>query len=124
MEEGEALNVKEDFAISDIDKADSSGDMDESELIDSNDIEEPQQVEENYVQGYSTLNELEDMMDEDSEIVLDDLPIDALAANETKPLSMEQAQELIPVDALKLLKEKFNGHIEKCRPIYDRDRLI
>lgn len=98
--------------------------MDESELIDSIDIVDSKQVEENVVQAYSTSNELEDIMDESPEIVLDDLPIDSLVADETKSLSIEQAQELIPEEALKLLKEKFNGHIENCRPIHDRDRLI
>ena len=98
--------------------------MDESELIDLNDIADPQQVEENVVQAYSTSNELEDMIDEGSEIILDDLPIDSLVADETKSLSIEKAQELIPEEALKLLKEKFNGHIENCRPIHDRDRLV
>lgn len=98
--------------------------MDESELIDSNDIVDIQQVEENVVQAYSTSNKLEDMMDKSPEFVLDDLPIDSLVADETKSLSIEQAQELIPEEALKLLEEKFNGHIENCRPIHDRDRLI
>ena len=98
--------------------------MDESELIDSNDIVDSQQVEENVVQAYSTSNELGDMMYESLEIVLDDLPIYSLVADKTKSLSIEQAQELIPEEALKLLKEKFNGHIENCRPIHDRDRLI
>ena len=124
VEEGEALNVTEDLAISETENADSGEDVDESELIDSNDESYPQLVEENDVQAYSTSNELEDMMDEGSEIVLDDLPIDSLVADETKSLSIEQAQELIPEEALKLLKEKFNGHIENCRPIHDRDRLI
>ena len=123
VEEGEALNVTEDLAISETENADSGEVVDESELIESNDVDS-QQVEENAVQAYSTSNELEDMIDEGSEIVLDDLPIDALVADETKSLSMEQAQELIPEEALKLLKEKFNGHIENCRPIHDRDRLI
>ena len=74
--------------------------------------------------GYSTSNELEDTMDEGSEIVLDDLPIDSLMADDTKSLSIEQAQELIPKEALIVLKDKFNGDIENCRPIHDRDRLI
>ena len=124
LEEDEALNVTEDIAISDTEKADSGEDVDESQLINSNEVVDPQKVEENAVQAYSTSNELEDMIDEGSEIVLDDLPIDALVADETKSLSIEQAQELIPEEALKLLKEKFNGHIENCRPIHDRDRLI
>ena len=124
VEEGKALNVKADFTIFNTDKADSSEDLDEPELINSNDLKDPQQVEENYLQDYSSLNELEDEMEEGSEIILDDLSIDALMADETKPLSIEQAQELIPEGALKLLKEKFNGHIEYCRPIHDRDRLI
>ena len=124
VEDGEALNVTEDFAISDTEKADSGEGVDESELTDSNDVLDSQQVKENVVQDYSTSIELEDMIDESSEIVLDDLPIDALMADETKSLSIEQAQELIPEEALKLLKEKFNGHIENCRPMHDRDRLI
>ena len=124
VEDGETLNVTEDIAISVTENADSGEGVDESELIDSNDIVDSQQVEENVVQAYSTSNELEDMIDEDSEIVLDDLPIDALVADEIKSLSIEQAQELIPEEALKLLKEKFNGHLENCRPIHDRDRLI
>lgn len=124
VEEGEALNVTEDLAISETENADSGEGVDESELIDSNEVVDSQKVEENAVQAYSTSNELEDMIDEGSEIVLDDLPIDALVADETKSLSIEQAQELIPEEALKLLKEKFNGHIENCRPIHDRDRLI
>ena len=98
--------------------------MDESELIDSNDIVDSQQVEENVARDYSTTNELEDMMDDSPEIVLDDLPIDSLVADETKSLRIEQAKELIPEEALKFLKVKFNGHIENCRPIHDRDRLI
>ena len=124
VEEDEALNVTEDLAISDTEKTDSGEGADESELIDSNDVVDSQQVEENVVQAYSTSNELEDAIDEGSEIVLDDLPIDALVADETKSLSIEQAQELIPEEVLKLLKDKFNGYIENCRPIYDRDRLI
>ena len=124
VEEGEALNVTEDLAISETENADSGEGVDESELIDSNEVVDSQQVEENAVQAYSTSNELEDMIDEGSEIVLDDFPIDALVADGTKSLSIEQAQELIPEEALKLLKEKFNGHIENCRPIHDRDRLI
>ena len=124
VEEDEAPNVTEDLAISDTEKTDSGEGADESELIDSNDVVDSQQVEENVVQAYSTSNELEDMIDEGSEIVLDDLPIDAFVADKTKSLSIEQAQALIPEEALKLLKEKFNGHIENCRPIHDRDRLI
>ena len=124
VEEGETLNVTEDLAISVTKNADSGEGVDESELIDSNDVVDSQQVEENVVKVYSTSNELEDIIDEGSEIVLDDLPINALVADETKSFSIEQAQELIPEEALKLLKEKFNGHIENCRPIHDRDRLI
>ena len=124
VEEGETLNVTEDIAISDTENADSGEDVNESQLINSNKVVDSQKVEENALQAYSTSNELEDMIDEGSEIVLDDLPIDALVADETKSLSVEQAQELIPEEALKLLKEKFNGHIENCRPIHDRDRLI
>ena len=98
--------------------------MDESELIDSNEVLDSQQVEENDVRSYIALNELEDIIDEGSEVVLDYLPLDSLVTDETKALSIEQAQEFIPEEALKLLKEKFNGHIENCRPIHDRDRLI
>ena len=71
------------------------------ELIDSNDVVDSQQVEENACKPTVLRNELEDMMDEGSEIVLDDLPIDSLVADETKSLSIEQAQELIPEEALK-----------------------
>ena len=125
VEGGEALNLTEDLAISDTEKAATGEGVDESELIDSNDESDPQLVEENVVQAFSTSNELEDIMDEGSDIVLDDLPIDSLVvADETKSLSIEKAQELIPEEALKLLKEKFNGHIENCRPIHDRDRLV
>ena len=114
-------------AISDTENADSGEDVDEPELITSNDVVDPQQVEENDVQGYSTSNEPEpaDIMNDGSEIVLDDLAIDPLITEDTKPLiSTGEAQKLIPEDALKVLKEKFNGHIENCRPIQDFDRLI
>ena len=124
VEEGDSLNRTEDLAISDTEKADSGVGVDESELINSNDEVDSQQVEENVVQVYSSSNELEDMMDGGSEIVLDDLPIDSLVEGETKSLSIEKAKELIPEEALDLLKEKFNGHIENCRPIHDRDRLL
>ena len=124
VEESESLNVTEDQAISGTEKADSGEGEDESELINSNNVVDSKQVEENDVQVYSTSNEIEDMTDEGSEIVLGDLLIDELVADETKSLRIEQAQELIPEEALKLLKEKFNGHIENCRPIHDRDRLI
>ena len=72
VEEGEALNVTEDLAISETENADSGEDVDESESIDSNELVDSQQVEENAVQAYSTSNELEEMIDEGSEIVRDD----------------------------------------------------
>ena len=124
VKEGEVINVTEDLVILGTEKTDSCEGVDESELIESNDVVDSQQVEENVVQAYSTSNELEDMMEEGSEIVLDDLPIEVFVADETKSLSIEQAQELIPEKALKMLKEKFNGHIESCRTIHDQDRLI
>ena len=56
--------------------------------------------------------------------MLEDLAIESLDIEDKKSLSIEQAQELIPQEALKLLKEKFNGHLENCRSIQDFDRLI
>lgn len=81
-------------------------------------------MEEIQPQEYDASNELEDMIDESSEVLLDDLPIDSLVVDVKKSLSVEQAQELIPNEALEVLKEKFNGHLENCRPIHDGDRLI
>jgi hypothetical protein len=87
---------------------------------------ESEQVEEVDGQGfsYSTSNELEGIMTDSDTIILDDLPIDSLVVENKQSLSVEQAQELIPKEALKTLKEKFNGHLENCRPIQEYDRLI
>lgn len=83
-----------------------------------------EQVEEIDEQGYSTSIDLEKALSESSDMVLDDLPIDSLVVESTKPLSIEQAKEFIPKEALKILKDKFNGHLENCRPIQDYDRMI
>jgi hypothetical protein len=87
---------------------------------------ESEQVEEVDGQGfsYSTSNELEGIMTDSDTIILDDLPIDSLVVENKQSLSVEQAQELIPKEALKTLKEKFNGHLENCRPSQEYDRLI
>ena len=82
------------------------------------------QLEEMERLSYATLNELDDMINDRPEIMLEDLAIESLDTEDKKSLSIEQAQELIPHEALKLLKEKFNGHLENCRLIQDFDRLI
>lgn len=85
----------------------------------------PDRVEEVDGQGqeYSTLNDFEDPLGESSEIILDDLPMDLLVDEGTKTLSIEEAKKIIPETVLQLLKEKFNGSLENCRPIKDYDRL-
>ena len=87
----------------------------------------PDRVEEVDGQGqgqeYSTLNDFEDPLGESSEIILDDLPMDLLVDEETKTLSIEEAKKIIPETVLQVLKEKFNGSLENCRPIKDYDRL-
>lgn len=85
----------------------------------------PDRVEEVEGQGqeYSTLNDFEDPLGESSEIILDDLPMDLLVDEETKTLSIEEAKKIIPEAVLQVLKEKFNGSLENCRPIKDYDRL-
>jgi hypothetical protein len=83
----------------------------------------PEQVEEVEGQRYRTSNDPEDLANESSEIILDDLPIDSLVDERGDTLSIEQAQELIPEAVLKVLKEKFNGSLENCRPVKDYDRL-
>ena len=74
-------------------------------------------------QGYSTLNDFEDTLGESSEIILDDLPMDSLVDEGAKTLSIEEAKKIIPEAVLQVLKEKFNGSLENCRPIKDYDRL-
>lgn len=74
-------------------------------------------------QGYSTLNDFEDPLGESSEIILDDLPMDSLVDEGAKTLSIEEAKKIIPEAVLQVLKEKFNGSLENCRPIKDYDRL-
>jgi hypothetical protein len=66
---------------------------------------ESEQVEEVDGQGfsYSTSNELEGIMTDSDTIILDDLPIDSLVVENKQSLSVEQAQELIPKEALKTL---------------------
>ncbi|MFL2848104.1 MAG: hypothetical protein ACJZ9B_03925 [Coraliomargaritaceae bacterium] len=85
----------------------------------------PDRVEEVDGQGqeYSTLNDFEDPLGESSEIILDDLPMDLLVDEGTKTLSIEEAKKIIPETVLQVLKEKFNGSLENCRPIKDYDRL-
>ena len=80
-------------------------------------------VEEVEGQGYSTLNDFEDTLGESSEIILDDLPMDSLVDEGAKTLSIEEAKKIIPEAVLQVLKEKFNGSLENCRPIKDYDRL-
>ena len=74
-------------------------------------------------QEYSTLNDFEDPLGESSEIILDDLPMDSLVDEGAKTLSIEEAKKIIPEAVLQVLKEKFNGSLENCRPIKDYDRL-
>ena len=74
-------------------------------------------------QEYSTLNDFEDTLGESSEIILDDLPMDSLVDEGAKTLSIEEAKKIIPEAVLQVLKEKFNGSLENCRPIKDYDRL-
>ena len=85
----------------------------------------PDRVEEVEGQGqeYSTLNDFEDTLGESSEIILDNLPMDSLVDEGAKTLSIEEAKKIIPEAVLQVLKEKFNGSLENCRPIKDYDRL-
>ncbi|MDA0848234.1 MAG: hypothetical protein O2827_00585 [Verrucomicrobia bacterium] len=124
METIEVFDVSEDTVIAET-KIENSPD-DSSAYTASQTSTEPEQVEEiaEQASSYSTSNELEDIMNESESIILDDLPIDSLVAKNTDSLTIEQAQELIPKEALKTLKEKFNGHLENCRPIQEYDRLI
>lgn len=124
METIEVFDVSEDTVIAET-KIENSPD-DSSAYTASQTSTEPEQVEEiaEQASSYSTSNELEDIMNESESIILDDLPIDSLVAKNTDSLTIEQAQELIPKEALKTLKEKFNGHLENCRPIKEYDRLI
>jgi len=120
----EVFDVSEDTVIAETEIEDSPNDS--SAYTASQTSTESEQVEEMAEQAssYSTSNELEDIMNESESIILDDLPIDSLVAKNTDSLTIEQAQELIPKEALKTLKEKFNGHLENCRPIQEYDRLI
>ena len=124
METIEVFDVSEDTVIAETEIEDSPNDS--SAYTASQTSKESEQVEEMAEQAssYSTSNELEDIMNESESIILDDLPIDSLVAKNTDSLTIEQAQELIPKEALKTLKEKFNGHLENCRPIQEYDRLI
>lgn len=124
METIEVFDVSEDTVIAETEIEDSPDDS--SAYTASQTSTESEQVEEMAEQAssYSTSNELEDIMNESESIILDDLPIDSLVAKNTDSLTIEQAQELIPKEALKTLKEKFNGHLENCRPIQEYDRLI
>lgn len=87
-------------------------------------VDNPKQVEEEEGQGYINSSDLDEVIERSSEIILDDLPINSLMVEDTKSLSIEQAQKLIPKEALKVLKEKFNGSLENCRPIKDYDRMV
>ena len=124
METIEVFDVSEDTVIAETEIENSPDDS--SAYTASQTSKESEQVEEMAEQAssYSTSNELEDIMNESESIILDDLPIDSLVAKNTDSLTIEQAQELIPKEALKILKEKFNGHLENCRPIQEYDRLI
>lgn len=117
METIEVFDVSEDTVIAETEIENSPDDS--SAYTASQTSKEPEQAS-----SYSTSNELEDIMNESESIILDDLPIDSLVAKNTDSLTIEQAQELIPKEALKTLKEKFNGHLENCRPIQEYDRLI
>jgi hypothetical protein len=120
----EVFDISEDTVITETEIKNSPDDS--SAYTASQTSTEPEQVEEMAEQAssYSTSYELEDSMNESESIILDDLPIDSLVAKNTDSLTIEQAQELIPKEALKTLKEKFNGHLENCRPIQEYDRLI
>ncbi|MFL2825500.1 MAG: hypothetical protein ACJZ8T_00320 [Coraliomargaritaceae bacterium] len=124
METIEVFDVSEDTVIAETEIEDSPDDS--YAYTASQTSTESEQVEEiaEQASSYSTSNELEDIMNESESIILDDLPIDSLVAKNTDSLTIEQAQELIPKEALKTLKEKFNGHLENCRPIQEYDRLI
>lgn len=124
METIEVFDVSEDTVIAETEIEDSPDDS--SAYTASQTSTKSEQVEEMAEQAssYSTSNELEDIMNESESIILDDLPIDSLVAKNTDSLTIEQAQKLIPKEALKTLKEKFNGHLENCRPIQEYDRLI
>ena len=124
METIEVFDVSEDTVIAETEIENSPDDS--SAYTASQTSTESEQVEEiaEQASSYSTSNELEDIMNESESIILDDLPIDSLVAKNTDSLTIEQAQELIPKEALKILKEKFNGHLENCRPIQEYDRLI
>jgi len=120
----EVFDISEDTVIAETEIKNSPDDS--SAYTASQTSTESEQVEEiaEQASSYSTSYELENSMNESESIILDDLPIDSLVAKNTDSLTIEQAQELIPKEALKTLKEKFNGHLENCRPIQEYDRLI
>lgn len=124
METIEVFDISEDTVIAETEIENSPDDS--SAYTASQTSTESEQVEEiaEQASSYSTSYELENSMNESESIILDDLPIDSLVAKNTDSLTIEQAQELIPKEALKTLKEKFNGHLENCRPIQEYDRLI
>ena len=117
----EALDTNTSLAVAEIEK-DSTVDLSVSSPSEAS--SKSDQMKEMEVQSYTTSNELDDMINESPEIMLEDLAIESLDIEDKKSLSIEQAQELIPQEALKLLKEKFNGHLKNCRSIQDFDRLI
>lgn len=118
----EALDTNTSIAVAEIEK-DST--VDDSPVSFPSEVSsKSDQVKEMEGRSCTTSNELDDMKNESPEIMLEDLAIESLDIEDKKSLSIEQAQELIPQEALKLLKEKFNGHLENCRSIQDFDRLI
>ena len=120
--EFESLDTNISLAVTEIDK---DYDIDDSAVSFPSEVNSKlDQVEEMERQSYATSNELDEMINESPKIMLEDLAIDSLDFEDKESLCIEQAQELIPQEALKSLKEKFNGHLENCRPIQDFDRLI
>ena len=117
----EALDTNTSLTVAEIEK-DSTVDLSVSSPSEAS--SKSDQMKEMEVQSYTTSNELDDMINESPEIMLEDIAIESLDIEDKKSLSIEQAEELIPQEALKLLKEKFNGHLENCRSIQDFDRLI
>ena len=117
----EALDTNTSLTVAEIEK-DSTVDLSVFSPFEAS--SKSDQMKEMEVQSYTTSNELDDMINESPEIMLEDIAIESLDIEDKKSLSIEQAEELIPQEALKLLKEKFNGHLENCRTIQDFDRLI
>ena len=117
----EALDTNTSLTVAEIEK-DSTVDLSVSSPSEAS--SKSDQMKEMEVQSYTTSNELDDMINESPEIMLEDIVIESFDIEDKKSLSIEQAEELIPQEALKLLKEKFNGHLKNCRSIQDFDRLI